>query len=164
MAQEIKVFQIGDDYEGRYSPLVGEENHRSYDEKGIHCYGDFKFQRSTTKNMEKLWARFHRNESYPEYYLGIAKRMAICKCPNTGEEEWYNGERCLSVDNPEIGSTVTVTLEVKGKFYKRDFVFIGWLKTPVHEWKTTKGTTLQLSQKFIDGLCAQDKRYLKMNR
>lgn len=164
MAQEAKVFQIGADYEGRYSPLVGEDDHIHYECQAIHNCGDFSFQRSNTKNMDKLWARFHKNESYPEYYLGIAKRMAICKCPTTGQEEWYNGERCLSVEKPEKGSTVTVTLEVKGKIYTRDFVFMGWMKESVHEWKTTKGTTLQLSQSFIDGLCAQDKRYLKMNR
>lgn len=164
MAQETKVFQVGPDYEGRYSTLVGERWHTPYDEQTVHCYGDFSFQKYTTKNMNILWDRFNKNESFPEYYLGIAKRMAICKCPTTGEEEWYNGERCLSVENPEIGSTVTVTLKVKDKVYTRDFVFMGWLKTPVHEWQMTKGTTLQLGQTFVDGLCPQDKRYLKMNR
>jgi hypothetical protein len=164
MTQETKVFQVGPDYEGRYSTLAHEEDHIPYEDYAMHSYGELSFRQSTTKNMDILWARFNKNESFPEYYLGIAKRMAICKCPKTGEEEWHNGERCLSVENPEIGSTVTVTLKVKDKVYTRDFVFMGWLKIPVHEWQMTKGSTLQLTQNFVDGLCAQDKRYLKMNR
>jgi hypothetical protein len=162
MAQETKVFQVGPDYEGRYSSSAHEEDHMPYENYAMHSYGDLSFQRSTTKNMNILWERFNKNESFPEYYLGVAKRMAICKCPETGEEDWYNGERCLSVEKPEKGSTVLVTLKIKDKVYTRNYIFMGWLKTQVHEWQTTKGTTLQLSQNFVDGLCAKDKRYLKM--
>jgi hypothetical protein len=164
MTQEVKVFQIGADYEGRYSPLVGQNGYEPYEKQGIHDYSDLSLQRSTTKNMDKLWERFHRTGSYPEYYLGVSKKMAICKCPNTGKEEWFNGERCISVKNPKKGSTVTVTIEIKGKIYMRNFVFMGWTDVQVHEWAMTKGTTLQLTHSFVEGLCAQDKRYLKMNR
>jgi hypothetical protein len=41
---------------------------------------------------------------------------------------------------------------------------MGWLTTPVHEWKMSRGKVFMLEQKFIDGLLPQDKRYLKINR
>jgi len=105
---------------------------------------------------------FYAKETRPEFYLGIAKKMAICKCPITGEQQWFNGDRCLSVENPEKGSIVTVTVNIKTRIYSRDFIFCGWAKDPIHEWRMTKGTTLQLEQSFIDGLRPEDRRYLKI--
>lgn len=137
-------------------------HHTKYDDYSIDKYGDFVLRTTTSKNMDKLWAYFYKNDSYPEYYLGIAKKVAICKCLITGKEEWFNSKRCLSVENPIKGSTVTVKVHVKDKIYTRDFIFMGWVKTPVHEWSMRKGTTLQLEQKFVDGLLPQDKRYLKL--
>lgn len=128
----------------------------------FHNHGDFVFQKSTSKNMDKLWSYFHSKQSYPDYYLGKAKRVAICKCPITEKEQWFNAERSLSVDDPVIGSTVTVHIKIKNKIYTREFLFLGWAQTPVHEWSMTQGTTLQLEQKFVDGLSAVDRRYLKM--
>jgi hypothetical protein len=157
MSQEEQLIP---DYEEENSNYVGENDY-------IHnssSYDDFKFQRSTTINMNNLFEYFHKSGSQPKYYRGIAKRVAICKCPKTDEEEWFNGERCLSIENPEKGEIITVTLNIKGKIYKRDFVFMGWVKTKVHEWVMTNGTMLQLEEKFIEALCAKDKRYLKMNR
>ena len=126
--------------------------------------GDFVFRKTGSKNMDKLWRYFYSKQSYPEFYLGIAKKTAICKCPVTGEHQWFNGERSLSIENPEKGSTITVTLSIKSRIYSRDFIFCGWVKTPVHEWRMTKGTTLQLEQSFINGLLPDDRRYLKMTR
>jgi len=137
-------------------------NHAKYDDYSIHKYGDFVFRKSRSKNMDKLWAYFYKNETYPEYYLGLAKKIAICKCPITGKEEWFNADRCLCVENPIKDSSVTVKLHVKDKIYTREFIFMGWVKTPVHEWSMRKGSTLQLEQKFIDGLLPADKRYLKI--
>lgn len=134
----------------------------SCDEYSVKNCGDFVFQKTESKNMDILWRHFYSKESYPEFYLGITKKMAICKCPITGEEQRFNGDRCLSVENPEKGSTVTVTLNIKTRIYSRDFIFCGWVKNPVHEWRMTKGTTLQLEQNFVDGLLPQDRRYLKM--
>jgi hypothetical protein len=115
-----------------------------------------------SKNMDKLWEYFYKHETYPEYYLGVAKNVAICKCPITGKEEWFNAGRCLSIENPVKGSIVTVQIPIQDKIYARDFIFVGWVKSQVHEWSMRKGGTLQLEQKFVDGLLAQDKRYLKI--
>lgn len=125
--------------------------------------GDLVFQKSTSKNMDQLWNHFHSTQNYPEFYLGIAKKMAICKCPESGVEEWYNAERCLTVSDPVVGSIITVNYNAKGKIYCRDFVFVGWAKGPIHEWTMQKGSTLQLEQKFVDGLLPQDRRYMRMN-
>lgn len=144
MSQEIKVYP------------------ECVEDKCVHYCKDITFQNKNTQNIDKLWSRFYKSNSYPEYYLGIAKRVAICKCPNTGEEEWFNGEQLLPIINPEKETIVTIALEVKGKIYKRDFVFIGWVKDTVHEWKMTTGSTLKLNQHFVNGLSAYDKRYLKM--
>jgi hypothetical protein len=132
----------------------------------VNNYSDFALRHSTTKNMDILLESFHKNESYPVYYLGIAKKMAICRCPITGEEEWFNvlsHRVCLSIEKPKKGSTITVTLKDLDKIYSREFLFMGWSNYPVHEWCMTNGNTLQLSQSFVNGLSSQDKRYLKMN-
>jgi hypothetical protein len=142
----MNVFQIGDSCTNIF-----------------HDRGDFVFQKATSKNMEILWRHFHSKERYPEFYRGIAKKVAICKCPKTGSEEWFNGEDCLSVDNPEEGSIVTVKVIIGHVIYTRDFIFTGWVRKQVHEWKMTKGKNLLLEQSFIDALHPQDKRYLKIN-
>ena len=149
MSTEANVYPIG-------------EMAAKHEDYSFHNYGDVVFQKSTTKNMDKLWSYFHSKQSYPDYYLGIATKVAICKCPVSGKEEWFNGLKCLSVENPEKGSTVMVTLKIKGKTYVRQFLFMGWVVEPVHEWSMTRGTTLQLEQKFVDGLSNIDRRYLKM--
>ena len=133
-----------------------------YEDYSMNNCGDFVFRKSRSKNMDKLWAYFYKNETYPEYYLGVAKKVGICKCLITGKEEWFNADRFLYNENPSKGSTVTLKVHVKDKIYTRDFIFIGWVKTPVHEWRMRKGDTLQLEQKFVDGLLPQDKRYLKL--
>jgi len=138
-------------------------HHINYEEYAFHKCTDFVFRKTTSKNMDKLWEYFYKNESYPEYYLGVVKKAAICKCQITGKEEWFNGDRCLTVENPTVGSTVTVKVHLKNKTYTRDFIFMGWVKSQVHEWSMRNGSTLQLEQQFIDGLLPQDKRYLKIN-
>jgi hypothetical protein len=156
MSSEMNVYAVGSnnfDFPNYSNRTEYAENH-----------GNFVFRKSTSKNMDKLWTHFYKNESYPQYYLGIAKRIAICKCPTTGEEEWHNGERCIKVENPIKDSTITVELQIKDKTYTREFIFMGWVKFPVHEWMMSKGTVLMLEQKFIDGLLPEDKRYLKINR
>jgi hypothetical protein len=154
MSAELNVYTI--------DPTSEISLNEKYDSYSFHNYGDFAFQKSTSKNMNKLWSYFHSKENYPEYYLGIAKKVAICKCPITEKEEWFNGERCLSIENPEKGSIITVTVRIKTRVYTRDFIFMGWAKNPVHEWRMKKGTTFQLEQKFVDGLFPEDKRYLKI--
>jgi len=133
-----------------------------YEDYCLQQYGNFVFQRGISKNMDKLWSRFHSQQNYPEFYLGVAKKMAICKCPKTGLEEWYNADRCLSVPQPTIGSTITVNYKMKDVVYCHDLVFMGWVKTPVHEWTMHDGRTFQLEQKFVDELLPQDRRYLRM--
>jgi hypothetical protein len=144
-----------------YQP--GEPDAEMYDQS-IKQYGDFIFQKRGSKNMDILYRHFHLTESYPEYYTGISKKIAICKCTKTGAEEWHNGERLLSSGILNKGSIVTLTINIKGRIYTRDFIFTGWVKTPVHEWRMTNGNTLHLEQAFVDGLLPQDKRYLKMTR
>jgi len=104
--------------------------------------------------MDKLWAYFHSKQNYPEFYLGLSKKTAICKCPLTGVEELHNADRYISVKNPQIGSTVTINC--------RNLVFIGWTKFSLHEWRMQDGTSMLLEQTFIDGLSPQDRRYLRM--
>lgn len=155
---EMNVYCVGEkDFD------IDSSHHTKYEDYALHQYGDFVFQKSTSKNMDQLWAHFHSKQNYPEFYLGVAKKMAICKCPQTGLEEWYNRDRCLTVSKPVVGSTITVNYKVKNSVYCRDFVFMGWTKTQVHEWTMQKGSTLQLEQRFVDGLLPQDRRYLRIN-
>jgi len=123
---------------------------------------DFVFRKSTSKNMDILWARFYSEQNYPEFYLGVTKRLAICKCPYSGAEELYNAERCLTVSEPTIGSIITVNYKMKARSFEREYVFMGWTEGPIHEWIMQSGTTLQLKQKFVDGLLPEDRRYLRM--
>jgi hypothetical protein len=120
--------------------------------------------RKGSKNMDALWRHFHEIGNYPEFYLGIAEKMAICRCPDTGKDEWFNGKTCLSITNPIKGSTVTVHISIKGTTYLKDFVFMGWVKFPVHEWRMKSGEILQLEKNFIDKLVPAEKRFLKVYR
>lgn len=158
--KEIKVYPIGETKEIDISSET--DNHEKYYDYAFHHYGNFVFKKTISKNMSKLWKYFNKNENYPEYYLGISKKIAICKCPKTGKEEWFNGERCLSIENPTKGSIVTIEHQTKDIIYTKDFIFVGWVRTPVHEWRMTNGITLLLEQRFVDGLLPEDKRYLKI--
>jgi hypothetical protein len=136
----------------------------SFSECSYDAYGDVAFQKSNSKNMDKLCAYFLHANNYPEYYLGMVKRVAICKCPETGKEGWFNGEKCLCVENPKTGSIVTVNSRIQNKLDSLGFIFIRWTRFPVHEWRMRDGTILQLSQNFVDKLLPEDRRYLKINR
>lgn len=129
----------------------------------FHGYEDIMYRKNTSNNMDKLWSYFHSTENYPEYYLGIAKRVAICKDPASGKEQWYNADRCLSENDPKKGATVIVSLQVKNTIYKKGLIFVGWVRSPVHEWRMKSGSTLQLEQKIIDSLLPQDKRFLRIS-
>lgn len=165
MCEEIKVCAIGPVKEFD----ISHENrcYIPYEQRGATYHGDLTFQKTRTKvskNMDTLWRHFHFKQNYPEYYLGIANKVAICKCPITGTEEWHNAPRCLSVQNPKKGETVTVTMVKKGKTYVKDLVFVGWVKQFVHEWRMNSHSILQLEQNFVDGLFQHEKRQLKINR
>jgi hypothetical protein len=161
MANEVRAYAFG-----KHEKEYEWKRDVPHDEYSLKYCGDFVFQRSisktTSKTMDKLWAHFHKNKNYPKYYIGIAKKVAICKCPITGEVEWYNGERCLTVRNPEVGSTVTVTVKINNKIYTRDFIFMGWLDRTIHEWSMETGKTFQLEDAFVNELFAEEKRYLKI--
>lgn len=156
----MNVYHLGENKETEF--LTENKFPTKYEDYSLHNCRDFIFQKTSSNNMDKLWNYFHRNETYPEFYLGIAYKMAICKCPQTGKEHWYNGKRCLQIENPKKGTTVTVEVKIKNRIYRRDFIFMGWVQTPVHEWRMKKGTTLKLEQRFVDGLLPQDKRYLQI--
>jgi hypothetical protein len=159
MSVEMNIYPVGPlpgfDIDGKYI--------ESYEEYAFRDYG-FVFKPCATKNMDQLFSYFHAIQNYPEYYLGPAKKLAICKCPKSGVEEWYNVDRYLTVSNPINGSLVTVNYKRKDKIYSREFIFMGWVKQKVHEWTMQNGTILQLEQRFVDGLLDRDRRYLRMNR
>jgi len=131
-------------------------------------YGAFIIKRPTSrdrsKNMDTLWRQFYETGNYPEFYLGIAEKVAICKCPDTGKEERFNGKTCLSVTNPMKGSIVTVYNGISGSLYPKEFIFMGWVKFPLHEWRMKNGEILQLEKRFIDSLVPAEKRFLKVCR
>lgn len=159
MSAEMNVYPVGPipgfDIDGKYI--------ETYEEYAFHDYG-FVHKPGATKNMDQLLTYFHANKDYPEYYLGIAKKLAICKCPESGVEEWYNAERCVLTDlNPKRGSSITVNYKRHSKIYSREFIFMGWVKQTVHEWMMKSETVLQLEQRFVDGLRDRDRRYLRMN-
>jgi hypothetical protein len=166
MSDDINLCQVGENFNPSSFAVAGDLYHVPYEDYALRHCGDFVFQKSGSQNMNNLWRHFHSKENYPVYYLGIAKKIAICRCPRTGKEEWYNGERCLSIDNqnPEKNSLVNITYKCKDKVFNRDFIFVDWLKAPVHEWSMKSGTTLQLEQKFVDGLLAKEKRQLGMTK
>jgi hypothetical protein len=158
MSGELNVYPVG------YKVEFEIHSNKERDDTSCYNYSDFVFKKSTSKNMYILWKYFYKHDNYPEYYMGIAKSMAICKCPISGKEEWYNGERCLNIENPKKDSIVTVEIRIKDTIYSREFIFMGWVKTPVHEWKMRKGTVLMIEKRFVDGLLPQDKKYLKITR
>jgi hypothetical protein len=138
-----------------------------YEPHGSSNPGDFVIRKSrskVSKNMDKLWMHFHYKQNYPEYYLGVANKVAICKFPDTGVEKWYNAARCLSIQNPKKGDTVTITVRQKDITHTCDVVFMGWVHHPVHEWRMANHSILQLDQNFVDGLFMEEKRRLKINR
>ena len=146
--------------QGEMNVCVAEQN--SDDNCPTLDFHDVMYRNNTSKNMDKLWSYFHSKENYPEYYLGIAARVAICKDTGSNKEQWFNADRCLSVNNPIKGSTVTVSIQNKNIIHKKELIFAGWLRTPIHEWRMKSGTVLQLEQKFIDGLPPADKRFLRI--
>jgi hypothetical protein len=156
----MDIYQLG---ENKYdTTLVGEKFHTEYEDYSLQNCGSFVFQQRTTTNMDKLWRMFHEKQDYPELYMGVVEKMARCKCPITGKDEWHN-IKLFSDMNPSNGDHVTLKKFVKNKLYNLDRIFIKWEKETFYEWKMTSGNILQLKQEYIDGLLPKDKRYLKMS-
>jgi hypothetical protein len=156
----MNVYPLGNSHD--YSTLVGDKCHTPHDEKSVHNYGDFVFQKRTSKNMDKLWLMFHEMQDYPELYLGVVEKMALCKCPITEKNEWHS-KNLFADSNPSNGDRIILKRVVKNNLYHRECIFVKWEKEIFYEWKMTSGNILQLRQKYIDGLSPKDKRYLKIS-
>jgi len=113
-------------------------------------------------NMDNLLRHFHSNQDYPEFYLGKAENMALCRCPQTGEESCNNGNTFLTTE-PKKNTIVTARIKIKNIVYEKDFVFVKWETANFYEWRMKSGSILQLHQKYIDGLLDKDKKYLRMH-
>jgi hypothetical protein len=115
-----------------------------------------------SNNMDTLLHYFYSIQDYPEYYLGKAEQMALCRCPQTGEESWNNGKLLLTAE-PRKNMIVKAQLKIKNTIYEKDFIFVKWETEDFYEWKMKSGNILKLRQKFIDGLEPKDKKYLRMH-
>jgi hypothetical protein len=116
----------------------------------------------TFNNMDNLLQYFNSTEDFPEYYLGKADKMALCRCPQTGEESWNNINYLLN-KQPRKNTIVKAQINVMDTVYEKDFIFVKWETENFYEWKMKSGNVLQLRQKFIDGLKPRDKKYLRMH-
>lgn len=116
-----------------------------------------------TVTMKRMMDHFKSIKTYPTDYLGIAKKMAICKDPNSDLVEWWNAERCLSVENPEVGQVVRVTTNIGNETHEADWMFMGWADQPCHEFLTRDGNVMTLLQEIVDDLLPEDRQYLKMH-
>ena len=159
----MNVYQLGDDKDE--STLVGDMFHRKYEDYSVQKYGDFVFQPRTSTNMDKLWQMFYEKQDYPELYMGMVEKMALCKCLLTGKDIWHNKTVFPEKLTKPLSSGDHITLKrvVKNKVYYCDCIFVKWEKENFYEWKLQSGNILQLRQKYIDGLSPKDKRYLKMS-
>jgi hypothetical protein len=110
--------------------------------------------------MKKIIDIFRSTNAYPKDYLGIAKKMAICKAPHSDLMEWWNAERCLSVENPQVGDIVCVTTMREGLVHRADWIFMGWGDVACYEWILTNGNAMTLMQPIVDDLLPEDMEYL----
>jgi hypothetical protein len=113
-------------------------------------------------NMDNLLQYFNSTEDFPEYYFGKTEKMALCRCPQTGEETWNNVNNLLNKE-PRKNMIVNVQVKVNDTVYEKEFIFVKWETENFYEWKMKSGNILQLRQKFIDGLKPRDKKYLRMH-
>jgi hypothetical protein len=126
--------------------------------------GDIVFQKSNTKNMDKLWGYFHSKDDYPEYYLGKVEKMVQCRCPTTNMEEYHNARSIEFVGNLRRGTELTAYEIVNNEKVSKKTTFIRWEPANFYEWRMSSGNIMTLRQEFIDTLLPGDKRYLKMTR
>jgi len=112
--------------------------------------------------METLLENFHATQNYPVYYLGKAEQTALCICPYTNTEEWFNVKNLVITHPPKKGMMLLAYKRENNKLYEKVVVFMSWEKKEIHEWMLTNGDVLQLRQDFVDGLNAKDRRYLKI--
>lgn len=113
-------------------------------------------------NMDNLMHYFNSIQDYPEYYLGKAERMALCRCPQTGKESWNNGKILLTAE-PRKNMLVKAQLKINDTIYEKEFIFVKWETENFYEWRMKSGNILQLRQQYIDGLNPKDKKYLRMH-
>jgi hypothetical protein len=112
--------------------------------------------------MNELLHYFNIIQDYPEYYLGKAEKIALCRCPQTGKESWNNG-KILLIAEPIKNMIVKAQLKIKDTIYEKDFIFVKWETENFYEWRMKSGNILQLRQQYIDGLNHKDKKYLRMH-
>ena len=113
-------------------------------------------------NMDILMHHFNSTQDFPEYYLGKVEKVALCRCPQTKEKSWNNGN-CLLTENPIKNTHIKVQVKVNDTIYERELIFVKWETEDFYEWRMKSGNILQLHQKFIDGLRPKDKKYLRMH-
>lgn len=113
-------------------------------------------------NMDILMHHFNSTQDFPEYYFGKVEKVALCRCPQTGQESWNNGNNLITA-NPRKNMLIKVQIKIKDKIYERELIFVKWETENFYEWRLKSGNILQLHQKFIDGLRPKDKKYLRMH-
>jgi hypothetical protein len=132
------------------------------EEETVQYYDNVCIQRSIHMNMNKLLQHFHSTQNYPEFYLGKVEKMALCKCPISLKDEWFSATNLGINKPPKPGTIFEINRIVKKEIHSKLTTFIRWEPQPFYEWRMSFGNVLQLRQDFIDGLSAEDRRYLKM--
>jgi hypothetical protein len=120
------------------------------------------FIQKSLNNTQRLWNHLHETHNFPEYYSGIVERMALCKCPISGNDEWFRPETLGNRNFIRKGTEIEINRMFKNEIYSKKTVFIRWELQPFHEWRLQNGCLLQMRQDFIDGLTREDRRYLKI--
>jgi hypothetical protein len=131
------------------------------EDKKIHFETTVFIQKSFN-NTNRLWKHLHEIQNFPEYYFGIVESMALCKCPLSGNDEWFRAEFLGNNKTIRTGTEIEINRTFKNEIHSKKTVFVRWELQPFHEWKLQNGCLLQMRQDFVDGLTREDRRYLKI--
>lgn len=120
------------------------------------------FIQNSFNNTNRLWKHLHEIQNFPEYYFGIVESMALCKCPLSGNDEWFRPEILGNIKTIRRGTEIEINRIFKNEKISKKTVFVRWELQPFHEWRLQNGCLLQMRQDFVDGLTREDRRYLKI--
>jgi hypothetical protein len=137
-------------------------NPRAYSDYSVHCAGEISFRKKTSDAMSMLWKHFCKMNDFPEFYLRTVARIALCKDPDTMQEEHHDALdiQCENVDTLTAGQTITI----KNNRFMKDAIFQRWDDRVFHKFKMRSGFYSFLRQDLIDKLSDQDRRYLCIGR
>jgi len=144
------------------TPTFKLTNGKTYADYTVHCAGDVVFRKKTSDAMSMLWKRFCEINDFPELYLRIVARIALCKDSKTMLEEHHDALdiQCDNPDTLRMGQAITV----KNNRFTKDAIFQRWDDQVFHKFRMKSGVYTFLRQDLIDKMTDEDRRYLCIGR